>query len=556
MRRILAATAALAVIVIPAATSAGPDDPAAASPICGGHAPASAEPAEAARTLLEGYGTGGFKVRTANPKAQAFFDNGMQLGHAFAHKASMAAFQEARKLDPDCAMCAWGEAWARGPTLNYPIDAKEQAELAKVADRAAQLAAGGSDKERRLTAALQQRYRHGGGKGPGDLAFARAMDALAHAYPEDNELAILAADAWMIPASHRNNRDNLDKALNFLGPALTRNPNDTGAIHFYIHATEMDGVPARALPFAIRLQALAPAASHLVHMPSHTYYWVGQYEAAARANIDAVAIDEANARRLKTEDGAWGLAYHGHNVKFGTGAALIDGDGASALALARPVVARFGKIKPGAGGSQMGSGTALFAVGRYAPQAEVAALKDPGDQLPYLRAMWRYARGEAAARRADAAALKAEAAAIDVSTISREAFEDETPQAKALVEIARLVLVGRLAMLEGRPADAARAFADAAGRQDRVLKDYVDPPAWWYPVRRSLAAAQLAGGDASGAEAQANEVLGKTPGDPLSLLVLAEAQKALGRTADAEQTLSKARALWRGETAGLNLRAA
>ncbi len=545
MRSVLAATAAMVLMMAPVATSADVDGPVAAGSICGGHAPEVAAAAKPALELLEGYGSGGFQIHTTNPKAQAFFDNGMQLGHAFAHKASIAAFQEARRIDPDCAMCAWGEAWSRGPTLNYPIDSKTQGELAKIADRAAQLAADGPDKERRLTAALQLRYRHGGGKGSGDLAFARAMDALAHAHPDDNELAILAADAWMIPASHRGNRENLDKALLFLGPALVRNPDDTGAIHFYIHATEMDGVPERALLYAMRLQALAPAASHLVHMPSHTYYWVGRYDAAVRANVDAVALDEANARRLKSEDGVWGLPYHGHNVKFGTGAALMDGDAASALALARPVIARLAKIKPGDGGAV----TAYFAEGRYGGAEEVAKLQDPGDRLPYLRVMWRYARGEAAARRGDLKALKAEAAAMAVIPVDYRVFEDFALQTQAMVAISRLVLGGRIAMLEHRPDEAVQAFRTAAGRQETVLRDYSDPPAWWYPVRRSLAAAELARGDSAEAVRQAKAVLARTPDDPLTLLVLARANKALGLAAEADQTLAKARSLWEGSLA-------
>src|SRR6202012_4648116 len=155
-------------------------------------------------------------VRTSNPQAQAYFDNGMQLAHAFAHKPAATAFQEAERLDPNCAMCAWGEAWARGPTINYPVSDKEQAELLAIADRAAKLAEGGPEVERKLTAALQARYRKGGGMGPGDYAFARAMDALAKPRPTDNEVAIVAADAWMIPAANKETRENLPRALELI----------------------------------------------------------------------------------------------------------------------------------------------------------------------------------------------------------------------------------------------------------------------------------------------------------------------------------------------------
>jgi hypothetical protein len=121
--------------------------------------------------------------------------------------------------------------------------------------------------------------------------------------------------------AHHYNRAHLDRAIEILEAVLQRAPDDTGAIHFYIHATEMDGAGVRALPYAEKLQALAPAASHLVHMPSHTYFWAGRYRAAELSNLDAVEIDKLNAARLKLKGGVFGLVYHGHNVQYGEGAA-------------------------------------------------------------------------------------------------------------------------------------------------------------------------------------------------------------------------------------------
>ena len=109
-------------------------------------------------------------------KAQAFFDNGMQLAHAFAHKAAIEAMDEAVRLDPSCAMCLWGQAWASGPTINFGKSEDEVAKLAEIADKAAELAkANGTDRERALIHALQLRYKNGGGGKPGDLNFAKAM---------------------------------------------------------------------------------------------------------------------------------------------------------------------------------------------------------------------------------------------------------------------------------------------------------------------------------------------------------------------------------------------
>lgn len=500
---------------------------------------------EPAKDILPGYGTGGFPVTTAQPRAQAFFDNGMQLAHAFAHSAATSAFAEARKLDPDCAMCVWGEAWSRGPTINFTIGDKEQKPLIALADQAYAMArTHGTPKEIALTSALRLRYRNGGGKGPGDIAYAKAMDALARQYPQDIEIQTLAADAWMIPAAQGQQTWTLPRAVALLEAGLKRAPDDTGLIHFYIHATEMSDFPARALPYAEKLQALAPAASHLVHMPSHTYFWTGHFRAATQSNLDAVRIDEANARRLNVKDGVFGLAYHGHNVRYGIGAAMIDGDGAAALSLARGVIAPTGKPA-----NVYLMAPVYWTYGRYATVAEFATLPDPDAKSPYLRAMWRYAQGEAAVRRGDAKTAAAEAKAMSLSPADeKQVVKDGREPA---LDIARQVLAGRIAMLERRWPDAVAAYRKAADKQDAAFGWGGDPPAWWYPVRRSLAEALLAQGHAAEAAKEAHATLERWPYDPLTLLVLAQAEDAEGLSAQAARDLSQARIGWTGDVAAM-----
>ena len=180
--------------------------------------------APASATILTGYGEGGFPIRTSSPKAQAFFDNGMQLAHAFAHQAAIQAFREASRLDPDCAMCLWGEAWAAGPTINFPIEPADVTKLAALVDRADKLAVHAPPRDRALIAALKLRYRDGGGTGAGDQGFARAMDALAIQYPADDEIAVIAADAWMIPPSLAGRwGGKLERAVALLEAVLKRN---------------------------------------------------------------------------------------------------------------------------------------------------------------------------------------------------------------------------------------------------------------------------------------------------------------------------------------------
>jgi tetratricopeptide (TPR) repeat protein len=553
--RHLGATAGAALLILltaaPLASAvAGSDATGAAlpsAPVChprDNAADASPGPAEA---LLTGYGSGGFPITTRSAEAQAYFDNGMQLAHAFAHRAAISAFKRAEALDPTCAMCVWGEAWSRGPTINFDIPGKDTAELAALADRAADLARTGTDDERALTAALQRRYHRGGGKGPGDLAFAAAMDAFARAHPANNEAAVIAADAWMVPAALNANRNHLTRARELLLATLQRDPDHTGAIHFYIHATEMDHVGTLALPYAEKLQARAPSASHLVHMPSHTFLWAGRFRMAEQSNIDAVKIDRANAARLKTRGGVFGLIYHAHNVQFGLAAALLDNDADGALFLAADEVARLPEVKADDVYQQTVLGTAYFGYGRFADLAIVRALPDPGPRLPLDAALRQYAIGEAAARAGDVATLKAAIRAIPAEPVVAPGIKDrfDRAQAGALQVIARQVLIGRAAMLEHRYAAAAEAYRAAAGVQDAHLGQERDPPVWWYPVRRSLAAALLAEGNRDAARRELATVLTWWPYDPVSLKLLADVEGTVGPAN--ETRLQQALSNWTGD---------
>ena len=127
------------------------------------------------------------------------------------------------------------------------------------------------------------------------------------------------------------------------------------------------------------------------------------------------------------------------------------------------------------------------------------------------RAQLHYARGEALARRGDAAAVRAEAAAIAALRTSRDspALGQRGGQ---LVEVFQYVLEGRAAMLADDAAAAQTAYRKAMETQ--IAADFgMDPPLFWYSVRRSLAAATLAAGDAQSARAQIYASLRRWPND-------------------------------------------
>jgi hypothetical protein len=478
-------------------------------------------------TLLTGYGVGGFTVTTAVPEAQAFFSNGMELGAAFAHSAAGAAMEHAVMLDPACAMCQWGQALVEGPTINYGKDKDERKPLYALA-RAAEVGAiqHGTAKERELTAALVERYRPGN-PAKADKAYAAAMQAVQAKFPEDNEIAVLTADAMMVDSFNGFqkrgdfDRDEIVRAAALLEDVLAKDPNHTPAIHFYIHAEEVLGQPAKAEPYADKLATLAPNASHLVHMPGHTWYWLGRYEDTARTNARAVELGIDNAKRLDLPGpaGVWGLPYHAHNVIYGLGGALMADDATIGLELARPLVAVAAQRDDDGPTMQLLAALGYEAVARFDPQG-VAALPEP--KLPYLKAAWHYARGEAAATAGDAAAVKVELDAIPPTIAKPKKKESKAPE--QMLGIMRGVLAGRIAMLNRDPRAAAESFRQAAEIEETLsFNDFTDPPAFWYPVRRDVAAALLAAGDVAGAREAAEASLKLRVKDPVAEALLARA---------------------------------
>src|SRR5262249_3168715 len=108
--------------------------------------------------LWEGLGSITYKVTTTKADAQSFFDQGLRLTYAFNHDEARRAFRKAQRLDPDCAMCFWGEALVLGPNINLPMQ-EDAVPLAFAALQKAQaLAVKAHSDEQALISALSIRY--------------------------------------------------------------------------------------------------------------------------------------------------------------------------------------------------------------------------------------------------------------------------------------------------------------------------------------------------------------------------------------------------------------
>jgi tetratricopeptide (TPR) repeat protein len=511
--------------------------------------------------LLDDLGTLTYPVTTKSAEAQAYFDQGMRLSYAFNHAEARRAFQEAQRLDPTCAMCFWGEALVLGPNINMPMDPSANAPALVALARAEALASAATEKERDLIAALSARYSDAPAaeRAALDTAYADSMGALAQEYPQDLGIAVLYAEALMdiSPWDYWDGggarpKGKTAEIVATLERVLAGYPDHPGAIHLYIHVVEASTTPQRAARHADRLAALMPGAGHIVHMPSHIYYRLGRYKDALAANKAAVAVDERYIDRVKGSS-LYMAMYYPHNVHFLMAAAQMAGDGPTALAaaqkLARLVPDEVARTVPLA---QPIKAAPYFADVLFGTPESTLALAKP-EGIPYVEAMWHYARGTALVRKGDLAGAAAEAEAI--ATLARtgdfSALDAVAIPSVPVLDLAREVLLGRIAQAKGDLSGAIGHVQRAAELQDGLA--YMEPPYWYYPVRQSLGAMLLQVGRVEEAEAAFRSALKKTPNNGWALFGLAETLRAKGDAAaamEAEAQLAKA---WAGDRAALDL---
>lgn len=263
-----------------------------------------------------------FAITTANQDAQKFFDQGLRLNYGFNHAEALRAFRKAQKLDPECAMCYWGEALALGPNINSPMFPDAVAPAFAAISKAKALAVKASDKERALIEALTARYSNDPktARPPLDMAYAEAMGKVVAQFPRDQDIGAPYAEALMDTqpwdyweAGGRQSKGCGGEILSTLERVLKDNPDHAGAIHYYIHVVESSTAPERALPYAQRLGRQMPGAGHIVHTPFHIFYRIGQYKEELQANKEAVAINEAYFASGAPKS-VYSQGYYPHNV--------------------------------------------------------------------------------------------------------------------------------------------------------------------------------------------------------------------------------------------------
>jgi tetratricopeptide (TPR) repeat protein len=475
-------------------------------------------------------------ITTASPKAQQWFDRGLNWIYGYNHEEAVVCFQKAARHDPTCAMAQWGIAYAAGPNYNMPWDNFDDASRAEAlstcfkATQAALACPPGTLVEQAFVAALPARFPQPELTEIEEMerwndAFADAMRVAFEAHPDHMDLRAIFVEAmmnrtpWLMwdlaQACPADGADTVE-CQEVLEDAMENDPrvqDHPGLLHLYVHLMEMSPTPEKALKAADRLRTMAPDAGHLIHMPSHIDVLCGDYQNVVHWNQQAVVADLKYLER----EGAFNIytGYRIHNYHFIIYGAMFLGQFAPAMEAVRgirdtvPEALLRIESPPMADYFESYMSFEPHVLVRFGRWEEAIRLPLPENQKLYcsITANVHYARGVAHAALGQVAEAEAEqtlfrAAAARVPESRR--IHNNTM--RSLLEIAK-------AMLEGEILYRKEAYdeAFAALRRSVHLEDtlpYDEPWGWMQPSRHALGALLFEQGHLAEAEATFREDLG------------------------------------------------
>ena len=512
--------------------------------------------------LHPGLGNYHHPITTKNAEAQTFFDQGLTLLYGFNHDEAARYFHRAAELDPEAALPYWGIALATGPNYNdSAVDANRAKATYGAVRQALERAPRASAREQDYIRALQKRYPSANPKSDWKkfhLEYSNAMRAVVKKYPDDLDAATLFAESlmmlrpWQLWTADGKPAPGTLELVAVLESVLKRNPHHPGANHFYIHAVEASPNLERAIPSAERLMTLVPGAGHLVHMPGHIFLQTGDYELAAKTNVDAAAADAAFVQRTGAS-GMYPLMYWTHNIHF--------------IAYARAQQGRYDDAKQAAlqmaknvGGAdsqmQMLEGFHLYPLMvdlRFHRWDDILNAADPGPERKLHRTFRHYARAMALAAQgklADAAAERKQFETMRKAVPAESQFLINNKSSDILA-LAAATLQARIAWERGEKEPSIEAWRRAVKLEAKI--QYDEPPAWFYPVRQSLAAALLRSGRPREAESAFRAAMGKQPRDGRLLFGLWQSLLAQNRNSEATLVEHQFVAAWSDATVKLSI---
>jgi tetratricopeptide (TPR) repeat protein len=414
---------------------------------------------------------------SCSPAAQQQFNRAVAILHSFWYEEAIKAFGAVTETDADCAMGHWGVAmsyWT--PLWATPTEAALKAGSAAV--RQAQAIGAKTDRERDYIEAIATFYRdydkldHRTRSG----TYAQLMEQLYVHYPDDREAATfyaLALDATALPSD--KTYSNQKKAAAILEKIFVDQPDHPGVAHYLIHSYDSAALAEHGLPAAICYAKIAPAVPHALHMPSHIFTRLGQWQDSIRSNRAASEAGQTYARQQFGQGVAWAESLHALDYLAYAHLQLAQDHEAKKVL---DQITAFRKVAP----EGPIAAYALAAVpARYVierrdwPQAAALSLPSlafPWDKYPWTAAMVTFSRALGAARTGDFSGAQAE---IDRLGSARDASSQKDKYWADQIEVQRQAAVAILAHVRGQDEEALAELESAASLEATMDKHPVTP---------------------------------------------------------------------------------
>ena len=507
---------------------------------------------EAHAILIPGSGTYSKKISTQNKEAQQFFDQGLRLAWGFYFPESIASYLEAARHDPDHPMPYWGMAHAMGPNPNsrysgMPDDPK--GEGFKAIKKAMDLIENASDMEAKLIQALHTLYdkdTYPDAKRR-DQAYLAEMRKLNRDYPNDPDIAALYASSYMSIQRWNYWGDQGEPISETLAVAealehiMSKDLSHPGVLHLHIHLIEASAEPERALVAADNLERTIPIVGHVVHMPSHIYVRVGQYQKAIEQNIRSQKVDKEFAEiwgDLPLPNlGTYPLSHKihsGHALDFVRYAASVQGNydlaSKSAWTMANSIKDNQIMIMQG----QKRVAAPWQVLKTFAKWDEILELKPKHTGTPYLDGIWSYVKGSAyLAKGNNEQALQELTKLKQIMNLPDvDKYRAGATPVSRVLKAAAYGLEGEIFLAGGKYSEAIEAFTLAVALEDQ--NNYTEPPDWPHPMRLYLGSALIAAKKFKEAEKVYRRDLDWNKNNGWSLFGLQQALQLQGKTDEAE----------------------
>jgi tetratricopeptide (TPR) repeat protein len=404
---------------------------------------------------------------SCDPKVQPLLETGVAMLHSFWYSAAEKTFRDVLVQEPSCTVATWGIAaiLMANPLAGTGASAKG-AEAAQAAIDQGRRVPPKTQRERDYIEAVAAYYQDFSTRSERSRqeSRAKAFDALAARYPDDDEAQIFAA---LYTAGTQSQADQTFaaylKAAAILEKQFVKYPDHPGVAHYLIHSYDAPPIAQKGLPAARRYASIAPAAPHALHMPSHIFTRVGAWE-------DSIATNARSAAAAKT-GGEPNEAYHASDYAVYAYLQLgRDNDARREMEEALKVTGTNPAVQ--AAWYASAAMPARYALERGAWR-EAMQLQPKQTNFPFTEAITYFARALGAARSGDTAAADKDAA--ELARLHKVLQDAKNNYWATEVEIQRLAVAGWIALAQGRKEDALKFMGAAADLEDRNEKHIVTP---------------------------------------------------------------------------------